>query len=106
MITKGKKILYYPEFHVDEDVDIYFCDICGKETWPHAMVEETERMFRKGTKFVHDITKRRAHVCIDCYDQHRDFNIHRLIIGLGWCQECRRSIGSGGGTCLYCGHVN
>ena len=67
------------------------------------MVEETENMFKKETKFIHDITKRRAHVCIDCYDQHRDFSIYRFNIGLGWCQKCHRSIGSGDCRCPYCG---
>jgi hypothetical protein len=106
MKTRGMKRLYYPEFHVKENVDIYFCDICGKETWTDSSVECTESELKQNTKFTHYPEKRRALVCIDCYDANRDFSIHRLVAGLGWCRECRRSIGSGGGTCPYCGYVN
>ena len=98
MIIKDRQYL--------EHTDVLFCDICGKETFHYMSTEDLPSMFKKNTPWTHNPEGRKALVCMDCYDRHRDFNYFRLIVGMGWCHYCHREIGSGGGTCLYCGRVN
>jgi hypothetical protein len=95
MIKKGRLHL--------EHTDVLFCDICGKETFRHMSTEALPNMFKEDTPWTHDPKNRRALVCMDCYDQHRDFRHFRFVAGMGWCSDCRREIGSGGLPCPYCG---